>query len=441
MRVRARNRTLDVPAGASRSPVRAGECRTRGSIPAALAPGQGTARSPALAAASRGSRERPRRDSRLARDCRPRCVAPPDRGARPPLDVVVRHDHVNGVFRSPLRHVAVHAGRSRTCTRDLRHSTLMRCLVAALAHRNLARNCFGAALNVVRVVARETRHFAALETCRLAQAVRAAGDLELVIASRCAGRVIEMNEVVAQRLPRRVRKRRLLVALDPKRQRTARRLEVALHACFELPVTIEFRRIHDGQDDGFLVAALDRLDMRLPRTMATLAVDALGKWCVAEPRAGAVIFDERTWVAVVTRHAPRIDDPPEVHVGGAVVARAHRPIAAAFGVPADRQLHEAAVRTAMQERARVIARPDDVVRLELEHIGFFSAKTDLMASLVELSVALNHRVVPVRRLVIHAVAGGELRAHPLWKTSGPCRCKAYVGAMSSWHVEQTAGSA
>ena len=267
----------------------------------------------------------------------------------------------------------------------------MRCLVTALAHRNLAHNCFGAALNVVRVVARETRHFATLETCRFAQAVRAAGDLELVIASRCVGRVIEMNEVVAQRLPRRVPKQRLLVALDPKRQRTARRLEVALHACFELPVTIQFGRIHDCQDDGFLVAALDRLDMRPSRTMATLAVDALGKWCVAEPRAGAVIFDEHTWVAVVTRHAPRIDDPPEVHVGGAVVPRAHRPIAAAFGVPADRQLHEAAVRTAMQERARVIARPDDVIRLELEHIGFFPVKTDLMASLVELSVALNHR--------------------------------------------------
>ena len=75
----------------------------------------------------------------------------------------------------------------------------------------------------------------------------------------------------------------------------------------------------------------------------------------------------------------------------------------------------------MQERARVIAGPDDVIRLELEHICFFPAKTDPMASLVELSVALNHRVVtgPTPR----DTRGYRWRIanHPLWKTSGPCR--------------------
>ena len=72
----------------------------------------------------------------------------------------------------------------------------------------------------------------------------------------------------------------------------------------------------------------------------------------------------------------------------------------------------------MQERSRVIAGPDDVVRLELEHIGFLPAKADLMATLVELSVALNHRVVPVRRLVIHAGARGELGATHSRKRAG-----------------------
>ena len=164
----------------------------------------------------------------------------------------------------------------------------------------------------------------------------AISNLSSARAARCPGRVIEMNEVVAQRLTRRVPEQGLLVPFNPKRQRTARRLEVALHARFELLVTIELRRIHDCQNARFLVASLFRRDMRLPRTMATLAVDALGK-CVAEPRAAAVIFDRTLrWVAVVTRHAPRIDDPPEVHMVGAVVPRAHRPIAAAFGVPADR---------------------------------------------------------------------------------------------------------
>ena len=44
---------------------------------------------------------------------------------------------------------------------------------------------------------------------------------------------------------------------------------------------------------AFVSPRFYRRDMRLPRTMATLAVDALGK-CVAEPRAAAVIFDGRT---------------------------------------------------------------------------------------------------------------------------------------------------
>ena len=77
-------------------------------------------------------------------------------------------------------------------------------------------------------------------------------------------------------------------------------------------------------DDRFSVAALYGLDMRLPGTMATLAVDALGK-CIAEPGAAAIICDERTWVAVVTRHAPRIDGPPEVHVGGPIITPGSSP--------------------------------------------------------------------------------------------------------------------
>ena len=114
----------------------------------------------------------------------------------PALNIVVRHDHVNGVFGSPLRHMAVDAGRTRACTSDraLRRGAL---LVAAPAHRNMTLNCLGTARNIVRVVAREARHPAALEARRLAQPVGAAGDLELVIAARLPRRMIEMNEVVA----------------------------------------------------------------------------------------------------------------------------------------------------------------------------------------------------------------------------------------------------
>ena len=95
----------------------------------------------------------------------------------------------------------------------------------------------------------------------------------------------------------------------------------------------------------------------------------------------------------------------------------------------------------MQERARVIAGPDDVVRLELEHIGFFPAKADLMAPLVELSVALEPSCStgPTPRDTRGCrVANWE---PPTLENARAMPVRAYVGAISSWHVEQTAGSA
>ena len=49
-------------------------------------------------------------------------------------------------------------------------------------------------------------------------------------------------------------------------------------------------------------SASDRLDVRLPGTMAALAVDALGQRA-AESRALPSSVDRRTRVAVVARHA------------------------------------------------------------------------------------------------------------------------------------------
>ncbi len=169
----------------------------------------------------------------------------------------------------------------------------------------------------------------------------------------------------------------------------------------------------------FEVAAFDRLDVRLSRPMTALTIDAR-RQRISEARTLAIVFYRRAWVAVVARHASRVDDASEVEMRRAVVPRAHRPITAALGVPADRQLNQAAVRGAMQERPRVIPGSDDVVRLELEHIGFFPAEAGLMASLIDLSVPLNHRVVPVRRLVIHAIARIEFGAADSWKMRGPC---------------------
>ena len=154
------------------------------------------------------------------------------------LNVVVRHHHVNRVFRAPLRHMAVDTGGARSDTLDLRRAAAMRLLMAALTNRHVTLHRCRAARNVVRVVAGDARHLAALKTRRLAQAVCAAGNLELVVAAT-PGRVIEMNEVVAERLSGCIRKRRMLVAANLKRQWAARRFEVALHARLELPFAVE----------------------------------------------------------------------------------------------------------------------------------------------------------------------------------------------------------
>ncbi len=149
--------------------------------------------------------------------------------------------------------------------------------VATLADRDVTLYGFGTARDIVRVVTRQAGHLAALKARRLAQAVRAAGDLELVVAPRRSGCVIEMDEVIAQRLPRRVRKRRMLVSRNLKRQRRARGLEVTLHARFELALTIEFRGVHNRSQARFDVAGFHCIDVGLSRSVTPLAVDALGQ--------------------------------------------------------------------------------------------------------------------------------------------------------------------
>src|SRR5215475_5298745 len=98
--------------------------------------------------------------------------------------------------------------------------------------------------NVVRIVAGEACHLAALKTGGFAQAVCGSGDLEFVIPG-AARSVVEINEIIAEIHPRREGIGEMLVAPNLKRQRTARRLEVALHASFELMNSVQFCRIYD----------------------------------------------------------------------------------------------------------------------------------------------------------------------------------------------------
>ena len=74
-----------------------------------------------------------------------------------------------------------------------------------------------------------------------------------------------------------------------KRQRAARRLEVTLHARLELALAVELRRGSQSRGrPASSVAGFHRIDVRLPGSMATLAVDALGQR-VAEFRALEIV--------------------------------------------------------------------------------------------------------------------------------------------------------
>ena len=200
------------------------------------------------------------------------------------------------------------------------------------ADRDVTLDGFGTARDVVRVVAREAGHLAALKARRLAQAVRAAGDLELVVAPRCPGRVIEMDEVVAQRLPRRVRKRRMLVS---------RESETAAACSWTRGDTAcTFRaggrdRVSRGSRSlgrpASMSPAFTASTCACPgpwqrwQSMPSGRVRARTEPC--GPLRRARLRPSAARIAVVAGHAPRIDDAPEVEMRGPVVPRAHRPIA------------------------------------------------------------------------------------------------------------------
>src|SRR5687768_13582190 len=56
----------------------------------------------------------------------------------------------------------------------------------------------------------------------------------------------------------------------------------------------------------------------------------------------------------------------------------------------------------MQERARVIAGADDVMRLYLERVRLPPAEANLMTPLKQFSIALRHAVMAIGCAVIHA---------------------------------------
>ena len=183
---------------------------------------------------------------------------------------------------------------------------------------------------------------------------------------------------------------------------------MTLHTDVHLPLRTQTDRIEDGRADRLHGRLSTRQKIHMPgtRTVAALAVDARGqvlREAVLVPVAVAGLG--KAWIAIMAEHAGMTDPAAEIVVAGMVVPRTHPPTLP-LGIPAHRQLPQHSVPGQVQIGPRMIAGTHDVGHLQFEDVLFPSLSIQLVASLVELAVALNHPVVAIGRCVKEVVVGG-----------------------------------
>src|SRR5260370_41854604 len=88
------------------------------------------------------------------------------------------------------------------------------------------------------------------------------------------------------------------------------------------------------------------------------------------------------WIAVMTEHALVVNYPRGALIIGAVVAWIHRPIAAFFRIPAQRQLLQSVAACEMEIGPRGVSGTQHEINLLLLHIGFLAVKTKFPATLI-----------------------------------------------------------
>src|SRR6186713_1928989 len=100
---------------------------------------------------------------------------------------------------------------------------------------------------------------------------------------------------------------------------------MTLHARLELALAAEFRGVHNRTYTRFDVPGFHCIDVRLTGTVAALAIDPIRQG-VSELWPFEIVLDCPAWIAVVARHAARVDGAPEIEMRRPVVSRAHLPI-------------------------------------------------------------------------------------------------------------------
>ncbi|MEZ5363981.1 MAG: hypothetical protein R2748_16985 [Bryobacterales bacterium] len=120
-------------------------------------------------------------------------------------------------------------------------------------------------------------------------------------------------------------------------------------------------------------------------------------------------------------HAIEADFAAQAAVASLVEAGIHGEEALVFGVPAERELDQLAVRLAVQVGAGVVARAHHEVDLALDIVDARAVGRDLPTAVEVFAVALDDRIVALRRLVEKFNARADLARHV-------CRYRGIEGA-------------
>src|SRR5258708_5763219 len=166
---------------------------------------------------------------------------------------------------------------------------------------------------------------------------------------------------------------------------------MALHADLHLPLRAKPGRVDDGLSYRRGSGAGRRRELRVlaGRSVASLAIDTfrqrarihgLGERCLIRRR--------NLRICVVAEQALVTQRPAEAGMGRTVIAGIHRPIAALFGVPGERQFDQLIAGGSMNIGAVVITRAENVVDLLFEYVDLFALEVDLITALIIFAIAL-----------------------------------------------------
>ena len=152
---------------------------------------------------------------------------------------------------------------------------------------------------------------------------------------------------------------------------------------------------------------MNRIDVSLARTVATLTIDSFSepvrKLGAAFPVGGGVARQFR--IAVMAEHTSVGDPAGETGVIGPVITRTHRPVAAILRVPRDWKLYKFSRFPSADVAAGMKAGPEPVVDRRFEVIRGGAVETYLMPAQIRPAVTVGHGEEFCRGFVLKCACG------------------------------------